>query len=889
MKKRVLSLFMALALCLTLLPTAALAEIADDIVRKYRDDTGTNANDSYILGGDTTVQDMGEIGAAVKAAQALIDALPNEVTVDNVETLEAQLIAIEETLKALSEEQIAKLDMTRYKALYESMTSLTAVQATHTNHPICGDVSCNKTEHELSDGKSWTAINDANGLTSIASAGYYYLNQNVTLTDSENTWEPASGVVLCLNGKSITVNGAFDAIKIPSGSTFTLCDCTGTGSITHGTDNSDQKYTGRGVYVSGMFNMYGGKIFGNTIVGNGGGVYVDGSGSTFTMNGTAEIIGNEANIDSSNAGGRGGGVYVFNGGSFEMSETAKITNNGASNGGGVGLYYSSKFTMSNTAKITDNNASYGGGVFIRNSMFAMSGTAEISGNKATSDSGGVRVLNGSFTMSDNAKITGNTAADTGGGVSVGTNGKFNVSGAPSITGNKVDAGANNNVYLGNNRTITVTGALVEGASIGVSTEKEPAMNAPVTIAQGGGDPQYPPTDEDAKKFSIDAGDGYEIILDSDNIVKLQKSVPHTHYLCGGAACNKAGHTCTDKTTFNKWESTTTLPTEGTYYLTDKVTLTSTHTVTGNLVLDLNGYDITMSGEGEAIKVTGTFTLTDCKGGKANYGKITHKDGATGCGVNMDTSGASFTMYGGSIADNGCATTGNSSSSYNGAGVFVDSGAAFTMYGGEVADNKANALAGGGVYTAGTFNLYGGSISGNSAKNGGGVYAVGSASFTMNGGAVITGNTATKGNGGGIYGKGAITLTDATVTGNNRYDVYYDGKESTTPELTVSGSVKAGYYANEAWKLPILVSGALREDSVIHVGVYEGIKPGYGKSLAIAEPASGVTLSAENFKADAAESETSLGEGGGTQALNVKFYVRSNGTQAVDDSYTGDIS
>lgn len=145
------------------------------------------------------------------------------------------------------------------------------------------------------------------------------------------------------------------------------------------------------------------------------------------------------------------------------------------------------------------------------------------------------------------------------------------------------------------------------------------------------------------------------------------------------------------------------------------------------------------------------------------------------------------------------------------------------------------------------------------------------------------------NGGGIYGKGAITLTDATVTGNNRYDVYYDGKESTTPELTVSGSVQAGYYANEAWKLPIFVSGALSEDSVIHVGVYEGIKPGYGKSLAIAEPVSGVTLSAENFKADAAESETSLGEGGGTQALNVKFYVRSNGTLAVDDSYTGDIS
>ncbi|UQT48692.1 hypothetical protein M5E87_00550 [Flavonifractor plautii] len=40
---------------------------------------------------------------------------------------------------------------------------------------------------------------------------------------------------------------------------------------------------------------------------------------------------------------------------------------------------------------------------------------------------------------------------------------------------------------------------------------------------------------------------------------------------------------------------------------------------------------------------------------------------------------------------------------------------------------------------------------------------------------ITGNNSTY-EGGGIYGKGAITLADATVTGNNRYDVYYDGEE-----------------------------------------------------------------------------------------------------------------
>ena len=61
--------------------------------------------------------------------------------------------------------------------------------------------------------------------------------------------------------------------------------------------------------------------------------------------------------------------------------------------------------------------------------------------------------------------------------------------------------------------------------------------------------------------------------------------------------------------------------------------------------------------------------------------------------------------------------------------------------------------------------------------------------------------------------------------------------------------------------PFFVSGALSEDSVIRVGVRDGIKPAYGSKLAIAEPASGVTLSAENFKADAADCVTSLGDDG----------------------------
>ena len=504
---------------------------------------------------------------------------------------------------------------------------------------------------------------------------------------------------------------------------------------------------------------------------------------------------------------------------------------------------------------------------------------------------------------------------------------------------------------------------------------------------------------------------------------------HTHCVCGkDSSTTVNGHTHSTNT---EWKAADSLPgTAGSYYLTQSVTADWT-VPTGEVNLCLNGQTISGS---ITVGSGATLTLTDCSGNGKVQGEVTVNGGKfelysgtiTGgvqVGIKGGTyqTGSSFTMYGGAI-------TGNED--YG--GVFLVGTTnhidppSFTMHGGTISDNTAGASdgGGGGVYVGEkcSFTMDGGTITGNTATagNGGGIYihfnagnvSISNATITGNkasatgdtryghGGGIysergvtvknvtITGNNSTFA-GGGIYGKGAITLTDATVTDNNQYDVYYDGTESTNPKLTVSGSVKAGYYANYDWKLPILVSGALSEDSVIRVGVREGINPG-----AIAEPASGVTLSAENFKADAADSVTSLGndgkvylvpcthemddtgytckkcktqfdarvgdsayyktltdafnaargstvtllrnvtltgncssenysatldlngktvstenkyihvgggnksntltvkdssKGGGTQALNVKFSVGSNGTLAVDDSYTGEIS
>ena len=508
-----------------------------------------------------------------------------------------------------------------------------------------------------------------------------------------------------------------------------------------------------------------------------------------------------------------------------------------------------------------------------------------------------------------------------------------------------------------------------------------------------------------------------------------QSGEHTHCVCGkdsGTTVN--GHTHNNSTA---WTAADSLPgTAGSYYLTQSVS--SDWTVpTGEVNLCLNGQTI----NGKITVGSGaTLTLTDCSdSGRVqgevlvNGGKLELYSGTITGGVQVGKKGAdyqtgsSFTMYGGAITGNedyggvflvgttnhidppsftmhGGTISDNTAgaSDGGGGGVYVGENCSFTMDGGTITGNTATAGNGGGIYihfNAGNVSISNATITGNKASatgdtrygHGGGIYSQRGVTVKN---VTITGNNSTF-EGGGIYGKGAITLTDATVTDNNQYDVYYDGTESTNPKLTVSGSVKAGYYANYDWKLPILVSGALSEDSVIRVGVREGINPG-----AIAEPASGVTLSAENFKADAADSVTSLGndgkvylvpcthemddtgytckkcktqfdarvgdsayyktltdafnaargstvtllrnvtltgncssenysatldlngktvstenkyihvgggnksntltvkdssKGGGTQALNVKFSVGSNGTLAVDDSYTGEIS
>ena len=235
MKKRVLSLFLAFTLCFSMLPTAALAEEAGVV------QDAANANSTYttgenagLTGGkDGSVPDGtdggdadssgeaqdGEADTAVSAVQELIDALPDEVTAKNAETVAEQLAAIDAALEALTAEQLTKVDLTRYETVCAALTEPSAVQeAPHANHCVCGkDSGTTVNGHTHNNSTAWTAADSLPG-----TAGSYYLTQPVS-----GRWAVPEGEVnLCLNGQ--TINGK---ITIGSGATLTLTDCIGSGRV----------------------------------------------------------------------------------------------------------------------------------------------------------------------------------------------------------------------------------------------------------------------------------------------------------------------------------------------------------------------------------------------------------------------------------------------------------------------------------------------------------------------------------------------------------------------------------------------------------------------------------------------------------------------------------
>lgn len=299
--------------------------------------------------------------------------------------------------------------------------------------------------------------------TNALGQGSYSLAESIELSAEI---EITGDVTVCLNGYNITA-GSSRVFKVKTGGSLTLCNCKTDGAITGKVSSSDDdggavyvmengKFTmnggtissstarqGGGVYVNkGKFTMTGGEISKNTASEQGGGVFVN-DDSTFTMSGgtiSENTVTGTADVDG------GGGVYTA--GKFTMNGSAEISGNNATNryGGGV-LVSGSKatFTLENNATISGNKANtYGGGVYVSSQGNVEMKGGTISGNDAISGGGGISTGGGNFIMSS-GEISGNTSG-RGGGAYLGS-GTFMLNGG-TLSNNEANKDGGG-VYMGN--------------------------------------------------------------------------------------------------------------------------------------------------------------------------------------------------------------------------------------------------------------------------------------------------------------------------------------------------------------------------------------------------------------------------------------------------------
>lgn len=206
-------------------------------------------------------------------------------------------------------------------------------QTTEHKHCVCGaehkEIGNHKTE-DADASKTFQAWESDNKLPD--KEGRYYLTKDVVISE---TWQPADGTVLCLNGKTITGEAKDKYVIYITNGSFDLTDCCrNTGSIAYGgggvfvdKGKTFNMYAGiirnsinRGLVIYGTANMYDG-----VIKENGGGVILNYSdySTNFNMYGGSIIKNKTASSD-------GAGVNRL-AGRFTVSGNVQITGNSKGN------------------------------------------------------------------------------------------------------------------------------------------------------------------------------------------------------------------------------------------------------------------------------------------------------------------------------------------------------------------------------------------------------------------------------------------------------------------------------------------------------------------------------------------------------------------------------
>ena len=666
-------------------------------------------------------------------------------------------------------------------------------------HCVCGATHKDVGDHTSETEITLTAWTKTNSLPDTA--GNYYLENDVVLnvpTDAEEMyrgWQVPDGVVLCLNGHSITATGRnlSNDIFVTSNTTFTMTDCQNTGRVTHAKNADGITYTGSAINVSGgTFNMYGGSITGNDATSN----------------------------NPSDGRNCGGGVYLS--GTFKMYGGSITNNHSASDGGGVYIpkQWGCYFYM------------YGG---------------NITGNTTEKEGGGVYAVS-DMTVSGNVSITGNKKADG----SVSNVGLYTNSDGETKT-IKIDGNMNGTIGVYTDRVVPTAEnpvVVVQGAIANKDYSN--------IITSDSSNYKIMRDSSDSTKLVLTGKDATEpaptehthCVCGTNNLSTKGHSCNKNQVWTGVSALSEI-------TTGGYYYLKNDVVLDQ-YVSNDKSYTCYGWVVPDNVVLCLNGHDIIMKnplesevdktqaenkyydGYVDVLDIEGHFTLTDCKTGDAQ-GEITHaKDASSNSyyGRGVDVKGGIFDMYGGKIAGN------IGDYDIGGSGIIIRDSSdrttegTFKMYGGEISGNVGKTGAGVSVF-GGTFYMLGGNVTKNNADSniglgddnghGGGVYVIYDSKLCISGGS-ISGNTSNN-TGAGVY-----------LTASARENTYWHGGAAT---LEVSGDAMIINNKNQGKEDNVFLSESattfetvqamliLKDIGNSRIGVSTMVTPTTGKPVRIA--------------------------------------------------------
>ncbi|WP_367269150.1 hypothetical protein, partial [uncultured Oscillibacter sp.] len=209
MKKRVLSLFMALMLCLTLLPTAALADELGPV-------DGTSTVET--AGADAEAEAKAKAGAeAVAAVQAMIGELPSlgELKGMDSDTLNEAYMAVQsayDAYEALSEEQQAQVTgADRFEELFGWFNSQVAPLADVYYYCDVVDVATGKMVQGSWSRTATASLTDGAGDTELTSNAVYVIapDEQVTIRGSLTVPENSNDIYLFLcQNATLTIEGS---------------------------------------------------------------------------------------------------------------------------------------------------------------------------------------------------------------------------------------------------------------------------------------------------------------------------------------------------------------------------------------------------------------------------------------------------------------------------------------------------------------------------------------------------------------------------------------------------------------------------------------------------------------------------------------------------------